>query len=434
MRKLAFAIFVVAAAAITAAMPSARVDAGDLVAHALDASTPAAIELGNYTWIEECGLGIPLPPAPPPGEALPRLLAGKSIDDARSTALWELGPKGLTGLQAELQPEGAKFDAPEKYIFRPRRHAQDVATRRSNFTLSSGRRGVVMDWTTAGRAYAIVITDSGSDIAHRKMDELMREVVQLENVEQGCIAPLMFEGRYAYILKGWSRDGERMRRKTPQGWLSLRTFQVPLTDFENVGRLQFELEAKLDAAGFKRSAGLKPSIAGSEGFVGEYFGNDGFVQRIAYAKLDTGYAVALMQAPEALRNTLSDEMDGFTRSLQVTGLEPGSNATPLFFSRVRNVRCLAWQDGRRVLWGALFDDGRQQPVIWRQEGVVWNIQVSQGGAMIREREGTINSSRALNPLVDAELRAIDLPEKTEGDIDLQLTINGERTTTRLTIR
>jgi hypothetical protein len=434
MRKLAFGIFLVEAALLLALIPAPRVDAGELIARALDASTPAAIELGAYTWIEECGLGVPLPPAPAPGDKLPRLLAGKRLDDSRTTALWELGPNGLAGLQTEFQPEGARFETPEKYPFRPRRHSTDVVARRSGISLSNGRRGVVMDWTTAGRAYALVITDSATDIAHRKMDELAREVVQIEGVEQACIAPLMYEGRYAYILKGWQRDGERLRRKTPQGWLSMRTFQVPLTDFENVGRLQFELEAKLDAGGFKRSAGLKPSIAGNEGFVGEYFGNDGFVQRIAYAKLDTGYAVALMQAPEALRNTLSDEMDSFTRSLQATGLEPGSSATPLFFSRVRNVRCLAWQDGRRVLWGALFDDGRQQPVIWRQEGVIWNIQVTQGGTMIREREGTVNSSRALNPLVDAELRAIDLTDKIEGDIDLQLTVNGERTTTRVTIR
>jgi hypothetical protein len=434
MRKLAFALFLIEAVVILAVSAPPRVDAGDIVASALDASTESAIELGNYTWIEECGLAVPLPAAPISRDAFPHLLAGKRLDDTRTAALWELGPKGLTSLQKQLESEGARFEVSENWPFRPRRHSQDVTGHRTGITLKDLRKGVVLDWVTSGRCFALVLTDASWELAQRRLDELIRELVQLEGVEQECIAPLVFQGRYAYILKGWKRDGERLRRHTPQGWLSLRVFQVPLTDFENVGRLQFELEGRLDAAGFKRSAGLKPTIAGSEGFVGEYYGNDGFVQRVAYAKLDNGYAVALMQAPEALRTTLIDEMDTFARSLQITGIGGESGAAPLFFSRVRNIRCLAWQDGRRVMWGALFDDSRQQPVIWRQDDVVWNIQMTKGSQMVREREGTANTSRALNPLVDAELRALDLPDNIEGDIELQLTVGGERTTTRLTIR
>jgi hypothetical protein len=434
MRKLAFAIFLVEAVVILAVMGPPRADAGDIVARALDASTESASELGSYTWVEECGLAVPIPAAPGKRDGFPHLLAGKRLDDTRSTALWELGPKGITSLQKQLEADGARFEVSENWPFRPRRHSQDVAAHRTGLTFKDLRKGVVLDWITSGRSYALVLTDTSWELAQRRLDELLRELVQLEGVEQDCIAPLVFQGRYAYILKGWSRDGERMRRHTPLGWLSLRVFQVPLTDFENIGRLQFELEAKLDAAGFKRSAGLKPTIAGSEGFVGEYFGNDGFVQRVAYAKLDNGYAVALMQAPESLRTTLSDDMDAFTRSLQATGIGGESGAAPLFFSRVRNIRCLAWQDGRRILWGALFDDSRQQPVIWRQDDVTWNIQMTKASQMVREREGTANTSRALNPLVDAELRALDLPENITGDIELQLTVGGERTTTRLTIR
>jgi hypothetical protein len=434
MRKFAFAIFLIEAVVILAVSAPPRIDAGDVVARALDASMETADELGDYTWIEDCGLAIPLPAAPRSQEAFPRLLAGRRLDDSRTTALWELGPKGTASLQKQLEGEGVRFEVSENWAFRPRRHSQDVTAHRTGITLKDTRKGVVLDWVTAGRSYALVLTDTSWELAQRRLDELIRNLVQLEGMEQECIAPLAFQGRYAYILKGWNRDGERMRRHTGQGWLSLRVFQVPLTDFENAGRLQFELEAKLDAAGFKRSAGLKPTIAGSEGFVGEYFGNDGFVQRVAYAKLDNGYLVALMQAPEALRTTLSEDMDSFTRSLQATGIGGESGAAPLFFSRVRNIRCLAWQDGRRVMWGALFDDSRQQPVIWRQEGVAWNIQMTKASQMVREREGAVNTSRALNPLVDAELRALDLPDNIEGDIELQLTVGGERTTTRLTIR
>jgi hypothetical protein len=141
-----------------------------------------------------------------------------------------------------------------------------------------------------------------------------------------------------------------------------------------------------------------------------------------------------LQAPEALRTTLSDEMDQFSRSLQTTGIGGSVGASTLFFSHVRNVRCLAWQNGRRVQWGALFDDSRQQPVIWRQDGIEWNIQMTKGGQMIREREGKVNSSRALNPLADADLRELALPDGFEGDVELQLTVGGVRTTTRLTIK
>jgi hypothetical protein len=333
-----------------------------------------------------------------------------------------------------LEADGATFSGSENYPFRPRRHSQDVAGRRSSVVMPGGSHAVVLDWTTWGRSYAMVVTDARLELAQRRTDELVRELVQLEGVERDCIAPLMFQGRYACVLNGWSRDGERLRRLTPQGWMSLRIFQVPLTDYENVDRVQFEVEVQLKAAGFERSEGLKPTIAGSEGMVGEYHAKDGFLQRIAFGKLDNGYLVALMQAPEAMRKALSDDMNSFARSVQATGLDPNSGTSPLYFSRVRNIRCLAWQDGRRVLWGALFDDGRQQPVLWRQDGVTWNLQVTKGGTMVREREGTVNTSRALNPLVDAEIRAIDLPENLTGDLELQLTVNGERTTTRLTIR
>ena len=433
MRKLAFAVFLIEAVVILAVM-TPRVDAGDVIAEAIDASTESAVELGNYTWIEDCGIAVPLPPAPRTGDAFPRLLAGKRLDDSRTTALWELGPKGVSSLQKELEAEGARFELTENWPFRPRRHSVDVTARRTTITFRDTRKSVLLDWVTAGRNYALLLSDTSHELAQRRLEELLRELVQIEGVEQGCIAPVTFQGRYAYVLKDWTRDGERMRKRTNRGWLSLRVFQVPLTDFENLGRLQFELEEKLKAAGFGRSEGLKPTIAGSEGFVGEYDGKDGFVQRIAYAKLDNGYMVALMQAPEAMLSMLSADMDAFNRSLQTTGIGGETGASPMFFSHVRNIRCLAWQDGSRVLWGAYFDDGRQQPVLWRQEGVVWNIQLTKAGQMVHEREGTANTSKALNPLVDAELRALDLPENFEGDVELQLTVGGERTTTRITIR
>ena len=115
---------------------------------------------------------------------------------------------------------------------------------------------------------------------------------------------------------------------------------------------------------------------------------------------------------------------------------PSSSAAqrPLLFNNVRNIRCLAWQDGRRVRWGVLFDDSRNQPVLWRQEGIAWDMQMVHRGQVLKQRGGTINSSRALNPLVEPELRELPLAEDFEGDVELQLTVGGVRTKTTLTIK
>lgn len=437
MRKLALLLPLVVAAIIVGAMlHTPQADAEDVIARALDASTNAtSTRLGSFTWIEDCGIGIQLPPAPEGDGSFPRLLAGKRIDDSRSSALWELGPDGFGALKTKLEADGATLGGSEPWPFRPRRFPDEVSAQRSMITLPAGKNGIVLDWEVFGRFYALVVEDSSQSQASIRMDELRRELVILPGVAPGAIAPLFFEGRYACVLKDWKRNGERLHRKTGQGWLSLRVFQVDLADFESVGRLQFELEAKLDSAGFKRSAGMKPLIAGSEGFIGEYYSNDGFVQRIAYARLDGAYMVALMQAPETARSTLASEMDSFAGTLTLTTIgNPIGGRSMLFSSVVRNIRCIAWQDGRRVLWGVLFDDGRQQPVMWRQDGIVWNMQMTQRRQMVKERQGTVNSSRALNPLVDADVRELQLPEDVTGEVELALTVGGERTVTRLTIK
>jgi hypothetical protein len=435
MRTLAFGIFFIAAALLLALLPGPRAGAEDVLARALDASISAAsFRVGDYTWVEDCGIGVQLSPAPVTGGAFPRLLAGKWIDASRSAALWELGPDGLKALQSRLEADGARFSGGEDYPFRPRGGGREVPARRSTVKLAGGREGVVADWSVAGRAYALLVSDTAQAQASRRLDDLLRELVLIEGVEQGALAPLLLEGRYTVVLKGWQREVDRLRRRSPQGWFSLRVFQVPLTEYESLPRLHDEIENELKKVEIKRSAGLRPTIAGSEGFVGEYFGTDEFVQRIAYAKLEGGYLVALMQAPMAQRAGLADEMEQFTSSLQESGLGGAFGPAPLYYNRVRNIRCLAWQDGGRVLWGAFFDDSRQQSVLWREDGVSWQIRMTHAGQALQERTGQVNSSRALNPLVDAELRALVLPEGFKGDVELALNIGGERTTTTLTIR
>ena len=424
-----FAVLVVGAS-----LYSPQTSAQDVVERTLtDSIQSASIRTGSHTWIEEAGIAIQLPPAPAT-DTYPHMLAGKVFDGTRSAALWELGPEGIRALKKKLEAEGVSLSGNEPWPYRPKQYPADLAAQRTELSFSDARRGVMMDWGASGRNYAIVVIDSSLEAAGRKLGELLREMIVLDGVERNSVAPLLFQGRYACVLKGWAIDGERMRKRDEQGWLSLRVFQVAATDFESVGRLQFELESQLKDAGFDRSAGLKPNVVNTEGFVGEYFGKDGFVQRIAYAKLEGGYMVALMQAPEALRGELTAEMDGFVRSLQVSGLNNSIGPAPLYFHQVSKLRVHAWQEGDRVLWGALFDDSRQQPVLWRQDPVTWKIIMMRGSEIIRERSGEANSSRALNPLVDSDLREMKLPENFMGDVDITLEVGGLTAKTRMTIK
>jgi hypothetical protein len=422
-----------AALIVGAALHSPAASAEDVVTRALDGSIQsAALQVGNYTWIEEAGIGVQLPAAPYTS-TWPRMLAGRTLDESRSIALYELGEDGFARLKANLEGAGATLAGSEAWPFRPRRYPEELAAQRTRLRLSDGRGGFIVDWRASDRHFAVVAVDAGADAAGRRVDELLRELVQVGRLGPDGIAPLLFQGRYTCVLNGWSQDGERFRRRTQQGWMSLRVFQVSLTEFDSLGRLQLELEARLKDAGFDRSAGMKPPILGTEGFVGEYFGKDGFVQRIAYARLEGGYLIALMQAPEGQRATLGAQMDAFTQSLQSSGLNSVTGPVPLYFTQVRSIRCLAWHDGGRVLWGVLFDDSRQQPVLWRQDGVEWEIRMTRGSEIIRGAAGVVNSSRALNPLVDAETRALELPQDFKGDVELALTIGDRRTTTRLRI-
>ena len=433
-RVLCVGLLVVAAIVVTGSRVG-HVSAEGVIARALDASILAgSTRLGDYTWLEDAGMAIQLPAAPRVDEALPALLAARRLDDTRNAALWEIGTGGFGGLQRKLEAEGARFSGSQASPFRPRGYPEDIAGQRSNVTLVGDRRAVVLDWRVSGRHFAIVVGDASNEAATRRLDELVREMVVVHGLEAGGVAPLMLQGRYACVMNGWQRDGERLRRRVPQGWLGARFFTVAGTDFESVGRLQFELESQLDGAGFRRSAGLKPMIAGAEGFVGEYFGNDGFVQRIAYGRLDGGYLVVLMQGPEAARAMLGDQMDALVNSVRPTGLGAVSGPPPIYFNHVRSVRVLAWQDGRRVLWGVLFDDGRQQPVVWRQDNISWRAELTKGGQTQREKIGESNSSRALNPLVDADLRSLDLPEGANGEMEVTVEVNGIRASTRIQVK
>lgn len=435
---LALAGLTAAAAALALlASRSLSIRAEDVVAKALLDSAPAAAEMrGEVSWLEDYGIGIKLTPVPLVSDEYPRLLAGEAPASATvSAALYDCGPGGSAALLERLQSRGAKAQGSILIDFTPRASAQKLQGRSTALQLEGNRSGLLVDFTNAGRSLALLLkTDGSSALLGPRRDQLLREMTVLSGAGAPSVSPLLLDGRYACALPHWRRSGERFHFAAGDGWLGLRVFSVALAEHTDLAALQLDLEARLEKAGFRRSAGRRPRVAGTEGFLGEYFGGDGFVQRILYAKLEGGYLVALMQGPEVAREDLARESETLANGIVRVDLAPPTDSYAAFFGRVRAVRCLAWQDGRRVLWGALFDDGRQQPVTWRQEGIEWQIQLTQGGQVIEDRAGVAASSRDLNPLVDVAARAVTLRNDARGEMELLLRVGSERTTTRITLR
>lgn len=435
---LAFAALVAVCAAALLLVPRPQAArAEDLLAEVLAKSAPASAEMrGETCWLEGYGIGIKLTPVPLVSDDYPRLLAGEAPGSATVTAgLYDCGTSGAKLLLGQLEARGAKAQGSIEYAFTPRMMGAEIKGRSTALQLDANTAGMLVEWTSAGRNFALLLQTGGANalLAPRR-DQLAREMIHLPGVSEPSACPLLLDGHYACVLPGWQRSGQRFHHAVGDKWLGLRTFSVSATEFADLATLQQEIEGRLDRAGFKRSSGSRPRVAGTDGFLGEYFGGDGFVQRILYAKLDGGYLVALMQGPEALRDQVSQFAEVLARTIVRVDLAPPTDPFGAFFGRVRAVRCLAWQDGSRVLWGALFDDGRQQPVTWRQEGLEWQIQLTQGGQVLEDRGGTVNSSKDLNPLIDAESRAITMRKPVTGDVELVLRVGGEKTTARITLR
>lgn len=433
-RIFALAALALLAVAIGAFWPSrpATADAEGVLRTMLAGTADAPGGLRDeYCWLEDCGIGAPLAPVPVPGGEYPRLLAGDGGGKG-GAALYETGPDGTGALVAKLTSAGAKAGTPAEISIAPRAGATIKGT--STPMQYADGAAVVAGWQSAGRNFALLVRGLEADSAAARRDELLRQLVTLPGVGDGAMAPLLIEGRYAAVLDGWKRSGSRFYRAVGDQWLGLRMFAIDDTAYADIAALQLDVEAKLIRARFRRSAGSRPKVAGADAFLGEYYGSEGYVQRILYARLEGAYLVALMQGPEAARDEMGAQSEALARGIMRVNLERADAAGDLPFDRVRTLRCAAWQEGRRVVWGALFDDARGQPMLWRQGGVEWTVKATKGGQPLVEKAGRTGSSRDLNPLVDAQSRALELPADAAGEIELALEVGGRRASMRIELR
>lgn len=436
MVKYLLLILTALAALIAASASSFSPGAAQVLERALKPAAAQTTRIGAYTWLEDYGIGIKLAPAVRRAE-YPRLLAGDSPDaQPVSTGLWDLGPDGASAIKKRLEAKGARFEAAAGMEFSVRGQPAVLRGMWARIDLGGGRQGALLDFTVNERKLGLLFANEAgaAGTLAGSRDALLRDAVMLAGATDGSCSPLIMEGRYACVLPGWQRLGNRFYADVPGGWLGLRLFQVSESDHESLDALLRSLEGDLTAANFRPAGGSRPVVAGVTAFLREYFRNDGYVQRVLYAKLGGGYLVALVQAPEGARDQLATRTDEFIAGITELGIGSEAGAWPLPFSPVQNLRLTAWQDGQRILWGALFDDTRRGQVLWRQDSVFWHIKAVRNGQIVAERTGYANSSRALNPLVDAEARQIEFTGDWSGQLELELEVGGLRTRATVNVR
>jgi hypothetical protein len=379
----------------------------------------AADRAPGWNWLEDSGIGVALPAAAADSR-FPRLLAGITQDD-RAAALWELGPGGAGALIEHLSAQAGQ---PSEFALEPLAFGESL---RGRLTPLNAGSAAMLDFQANGRHLAFVASGATG------IDDLLRDFVLVPGAVAGTLSPLLLEGRYAAVLSGWERAGERYFKRMDGGWLGLRFFALARDGFDSLEALQTELEAQLVRRGFRPAPALRPEVAGTTGFLRLYFRDDGYVQRVMYARLRGGYLVALLQGPEALQEDVIRESEALATGIVALPLEPPQPPAPPGFAAVRQMRCVAWQEDGRVYWGLLFDRADGSAAIWREDGVPWRARLMRDGAVIAERAGVVGSGARLNPLREAALRALEVPEG-DGGLELVVEVNGRTARTPVAAR
>jgi hypothetical protein len=327
--------------------------------------------------------------------------------------------------------KGARAEAPAAFKFTPR-NAAEIPGQSAFFDLGNGTAALLTTFAHAGGEFALMLQPAGRSTLEIMREELLSGMILLPAAAPGAF-PLLMDGRYACALPGWSRAGQRLFKPANGHSLGLRFFSISGGEFADLAALQLAIEERLQNAGYRRSDGQRDKIAGAEAFLGEYFGgSEGFVQRIWFAGLEGGYLVALMQGPAAARTELADAARAMAKTITRVDLSLPPAGGGADFAQVRTMRALAWQEGRAVRWGALFDDAGGGPALWRQRGVAWSARLLRDGREVAVQAGSADSSRELNPL--AGTLALELPDGVVGPVDVILRAGGQSASARITVR
>lgn len=389
--------------------------------HAADTS----LRVGDYSWLENDGLAVKLAPAPlaaPKGLAL---LATDVRAGRASVALWRLDSRGMAPLVKQL---GANVQATRDFSTIS---ANDVAVsgKQTEFTLTIGVRGQLSVFTLGRVEYALVITAPGGvgdDLAQRR-DETLAQIYVVIAPEEGLLAPLLVEGRFAGRLKGYARNGRRFEMRAPRGWISASLLTVAGGEFGSRDALQFELEQRLKAQGLRRTGGDTPSGNwGIEMYCGQYF-TQGHITRIVYAKLGDDFLVAVFHGHESARELLEQESMSFGKSLRPTGLPQNAPPPRPTLSQAGTMEISAWQEGTTLHWGALFE----RP--WRENNVAFEAKISQNGKTLTSASGAADSSLEFNPL-GPNPRTLNLLPEFKGEVLLDVRVGTLSASLRVTLR
>ncbi|MEE9312691.1 MAG: hypothetical protein V3V10_09810 [Planctomycetota bacterium] len=434
MRQIFIAIIiVVSAAGLGLHLSAPTLNAEQILERSLH-MLPASTELGNFVWLEDHGIGIELDAAPAPDGPFPHLLAGKN--GSGKASFWELGPQGISRFQQLMESCGGQLSKTLATTLHPQNGLAELAASRTLIRFDDGQMGCVFDFKVGKRHYALLKTENSGyqDEAVEAAIDLISNAVILPASGSTGTHPILNEGRYAASLPGWKRNGQRYFKESNSGWMALRIFQISIDSYPAIKQLQAGVESRLNAQGYKRSGGVMPQIAGNRGFIGEYYKDDGdTVERLVFAQLESAWLLGLYKSSVADRSELEIEASNFANSIVQIDLNQPRAGGGMYYGRVRSINLIVWKDGQRIMWGALFDDSQQRPVLWRQEGVEWQLTYADSGRSLGSKKGIFDSSRDLNPLVNTSVRALNLPDGFKGNIELALAIKGVKSTARLNI-
>ncbi|GIK54047.1 MAG: hypothetical protein BroJett014_30200 [Planctomycetota bacterium] len=389
------------------------------------ASAGAEVQrLGAYHWLEGEGLATRLPPAPlAPGKGL-ALIAGEQ-NTRTGVALWRLDERGVEALRLRLRASLA----PARDYNGLNGLGEAVAGKSHSFTLESGARGLLTVFAFGKRAYALVLSAPGGvgeDLELRR-DAVLADLWPLAPTADDQLGLLLLEGRFAGLVSGYERAGRRLHRRAGRLLLSLSLFALSPREYGSRDALQVALEEKLRERGLRRTGGVTLPVAGSEAYCGEYFA-PGTILRVLYAELGGDYLVGLWQGPESARELLRLDAEAFALSLKAADLPNADRPRPRPLAEATRLEVMAWQEGRRLSFGALFD------TLWIESGVKYEARLTQNGRTLATALGSADASFELNPLGPAGPRSLNLPGDARGEAMFELKVGSLNASLRVTLK